>query len=109
MKDYCRVAKKVGKLGTFSKVAQYGYPNEYHPVDLYFQICEAYVIGYGFYVSYSLGEWEIDYGKVHQPRYQMRSIRGIKTEREMLERLDAVLWEIRGWCGVKKPSEEETA
>ncbi len=103
MKDYRTIASKIMKMGKFSDVHNCGFPTEYCPVNLYFQICEPYVIGYSFYVSYDWGKWEIDYtlNPSVKRRTDMQNISGIKTDRELYEKVKSILNKIRQQCGVK--------
>ena len=108
MKNYRKVAEKIRKMGSFSDVHNCGCPTQHCPVNLYFQLCEAYVIGYGFYVSYDWGKWSIDY-TIDRPvntRAEMQSINGIKTDREMYEKVEKIINMIREHCGVKKSINE---
>ena len=103
MKDYRKVAAKIEKMGKFSDVHNCGYPTEHCPVNLYFQLCEAYVIGYGFYVSYDWGKWSIDYtlNPNVTMRADMQSINGIKTDKEMYEKVEEIINKIREQCGMR--------
>lgn len=56
MKDYRRIAAKIGKMGKFSAIRQCGGPTKNFPINLYFKLSEPYVIGYDFYVDHSFGE-----------------------------------------------------
>lgn len=100
MKDYNKVAEKIRKMGCFCDIHQCGSPSENHPVNLYFLLCEAYCIGYGFYVAYSFGNWSIDYtlNPAVKMRTQMKHIAGIKTDKEMYQRVDDILKKIRTQC-----------
>ena len=108
MKDYRKVASKIEKMGKFSDIHNCGYPSEHYPVNLYFQLCEAYIIGYGFYVACEWGKWSINYtlDPTITRRADMQSIRGIKTDREMYEKVEEIINKIRVHCGVKTAIEE---
>lgn len=103
MKDYNRIANKIAKMGKFSDIHNCGYPTEQNPVNLYFQLCEAYVIGYSFYVSYDWGKWNIDYtlDPSIRIRTNMQHIRGIKTDREMYAKVEEIINKIREQCEIK--------
>lgn len=103
MKDYRRVAEKIRKMGKFSDIHNCGYPTQHCPVNLYFQLCEAYVIGYRFYISYDWGKWSIDYtlNPAITSRSSMQHIPGIKTDREMYVKVEEIINKIREHCGVK--------
>lgn len=103
MKDYKKYAKKISEMGKFGNITQCGEPNRFHEVDLKFQLCEPYVIGYFFYVSYSFGKWSIDYTlkSFEDVRINMKHIEKIKTDREMYEKVEKVINKIREYCGVK--------
>lgn len=108
MKDYRRIAEKIRKMGTFSNIHNCGCPTENHPVNLCFELSEAYIIGYRFYVAYSFGSWSIDY-TIDRPvnmRTDMQSIRGIKTDREMYAKVEEIINKIREHCGVKTAMKE---
>ena len=102
MKDYQKVADKIRKMATFCDIHQCGWPSEHFQVNLCCQLCEAYVIGYTFYVAYSWGKWSIDYTLDNSitMRADMQSIRGIKTDKEMYAKVQEVIDEIRKHCGV---------
>lgn len=104
MKDYNRVANKIRKMGVFCDIHNCGMPTEHFPVNLRFQICEPYVIGYVFYVSYDWGKWSIDYtlDTLIKVRADMRHICGITTDREMYEKVEQIINEIREHCDVMK-------
>ena len=104
MKDYKEIAVKIGKMGHFRAIYQCGSPSNYHPVNLYCELSEAYVIGYKFYVSYSPREWGIDYSldTSIDRRADMTHISGIKTDKEMYAKVQEVIDKIREHCGVKK-------
>lgn len=97
MKDYNRIARKIREMGSFCDIHNCGCPTEHVPVNLYFQMCEPYIIGIGFYVSYDWGEWSIDYtlNPSVKMRADMEHIRGIKTEREMYSLVSNVIGKIR--------------
>jgi len=80
MKDFRRVAEKIRKMGSFCDIHYCGCPTQHCPVNLHFQLCEAYVIGYGFYVCYCWGKWSIDYTLDNSVkiRANMQHITGIK-------------------------------
>jgi len=103
MKDYKKVAEKIRKMARFSDIHNCGCSTEYCPVNLHFQLCEAYVIGYHFYVSYNFGRWYIDYtmNPAIKIRTQMSRIEGIKTDREMYAKVEEIINKIREHCGVK--------
>ena len=107
MKDYNRIAQKVGKMASFCDIYNCGCPTEHNPVNLYFQMCEPYIIGIGFYVSYDWGEGSVDY--TLNPDIKMRSdmerVRGIKTEQEMYAIVSSVIEQIRN--SVKNKSKGE--
>lgn len=97
MKDYMRIAKRIEKMGTFSDIHNCGYPIEHLPVNLYFELSESNVKGYCFYVAYDFGKWQIDYTLDNsiKVRVKMQHIRGIKTDREMYETVEKVIYKIR--------------
>lgn len=100
MKDYKRVAKRIGEMGTFCEIFNCGCPTENFPVNLYFKLSEPYVIGFEFYVSYSFGEWSIDFtldNSIHI-RTDMQRIRCIKTDREMYSKVEEIIGKIRNLC-----------
>ena len=102
MKDYRKIAAKIGKMGKFSDIHQCGGTTKNFPVNLYFKLSEPYVIGYDFYVDYSFGEWSIDYATkpMTVKRTDMQHIGGIKTEKEMLAHIERIIRQIRTKCGV---------
>lgn len=104
MKDYQKVAEKIRKMGGFSEISNCFSPTPHNPVDLYFRISEPYIIGIEFYVSYSFGKWIIDYtiDKPVSRRTDMRSIRGIKTDKEMYFTVEKIINQIRKAHGVKE-------
>ena len=108
MKDYKKYAKKISEMGKFGYITQEGEPNRFHEVNLKFQLCEPYVIGYFFYVSYSFGKWSIDYSlkSFEDVRVNMEHIEGIKTDKEMYENVKEIINKIREHCGVKIPIKE---
>ena len=103
MKDYQRVANKIRKMGNFCDIHNCGSPTEHFPVNLSFQLCEPYVIGYIFYVAYDWGKWNIDYtlDTSIKMRSDMKHIRGIKTDRDMYTKVEEIINEIRDNCGVE--------
>lgn len=103
MKDYNKYAAKIRKMGTFSDIHQCGCPSENFQVNLCFQLCEAYIIGYTFYVAYSFGEWSIDYPDAEpvNMRSDMKTIRGIKTDKQMFIEVEKIINHIREYCGIK--------
>ncbi len=103
MKDYIKVAERIRTMGNFCDIHNCGCPTKNHPVNLYFQICEAYIIGYGFYVPYECNEWSIDYtlDNAVKIRSDMQTIRGIKTDKDMYNKVEEVINKIRRKCGVK--------
>lgn len=104
MKDYRKIASKIQKMGKFSEIHNCGWPTEHCPVNLYFQMCEAYVIGYKFYVCYDWGKWNIDYSLDTSVtmRTDMEHITGIKTDREMYLKVEEILNTIRRHCNVEQ-------
>lgn len=102
MKDYKKYREKIRKMACFCDIHQVGYPNECTPVNMYFQMCEAYVIGYKFYISYCFGTWSIDYSldNTIKCRSNMTHIRGIKTDRDMLAKVQEIIHMYRKECGV---------
>ena len=102
MKDYKRIASKISKMGKFSDIHQCGGPTKNFPVNLYFKLAEPYVIGYDFYVDYSFGEWSIDYSvkPMTTMRTDMKHIGGIKTEKDLLVKVETILNQTRKKCGV---------
>ena len=102
MKDYRKVAEKIRKLGKFCDIHNCGCPTEDTPVNLYFQLDEPYVINYRFYVSYSCSEWCIDYTLDNSicSRIDMQHIRGIKTDKEMYNKVEEIINNIRRFCNV---------
>ena len=108
MKNYRKVAYKIEKMGKFSDIHNCGYPTENHPVNLYFELSESYIVGYSFYVAYNFDSWSIDY-TIDRPvnmRTDMQSIRGIKTDREMYIKVEEIINKIRERCGVKTAMNE---
>lgn len=103
---WIRISNKIRKLGNFSEVSQLGTPTPYHPVNLIFVVSEAYVIGYTFFVSYN-GTWRLEYtlDPTQRVRVCMNKISGIKTERELLEKVSWLLETIRKQCGVSQRTE----
>ena len=103
MKDYKKVAEKIWEMGDFCDIHNCGFPTEYRPVNLRFQLCEPFVIGYIFYVSFYHGRWNIDYtlDSSVTSRADMQSIRGIKTDREMYEKVEEIINQIREHCGAE--------
>lgn len=103
MKDYKKVVDRIRKMGNFCDIHYCGTPTEHCPVNLYFRLCEAYIIGYVFYVSYNWGSWSIDYAlnTSIKMRADMKHISGIKTDRDMYTRVEKIINEIREHCGVK--------
>lgn len=103
MKDYKRIIDKIRKMGTFCDIHYCGVPTEHCPVNLNFQLCEAYIIGYVFYVSYCWGSWSIDYtlDTSIKMRADMKHICGIKTDKDMYARVEKIISDIRKHCGVK--------
>lgn len=101
MKDYKRIAQKIGKMASFCDIHNCGCPTQHTPVNLYFQMCEPYITGYGFYVSYDWGEWNIDYtlDLAVKMRADMQHIRGLKTDSEMYNAVQGIIEEIRGIGG----------
>lgn len=104
MKDYNRVANRIRKMGTFCDIHNCGIPTEHFPVNLSFQLCESYVVGYVFYVGYDWGKWSIDYtlDTSIKSRVDMKHIRGITTDKEMYEKVEQIINEVREHCGVMK-------
>ena len=104
MKDYNRVANRIRKMGTFFDIHNCGMPTEHFPVNLSFQLCEPYVVGYVFYVGYDWGKWSIDYtlDTSIKSRVDMKHIRGITTDKEMYEKVEQIINEVREHCGVMK-------
>lgn len=102
MKDYNRVAEKIRNMGKFCDIHQCGCLTQHCPVNLYFQLSEAYIIGYAFYVSYDWGTWSIDYtlDPTIKMRTDMRHISGIKTDKEMYAKVEEIINKIRKHCGV---------
>lgn len=90
-------------MGSFYDIHYCGVPTEYCPVNLRFQLCEAYIIGYAFYVSYRWGSWSIDYtlNPSIKMRADMKHISGIKTDRKMYAKVDKIINKIREHCGVE--------
>ena len=72
-------------------------------VNLSCQLCEPSVIGYVFYVGYDWGKWSIDYtlDTSIKARADMKHIGGITTDREMYEKVEEVINEIRKYCGAE--------
>lgn len=107
MKNYNRIAQKVGKMASFCDIHFCGCPTEHNPVNLYFQMCEPYIIGIGFYVSYDWGEWSVDY--TLNPEIKMRAdmvhVRGIESDRRMYAVVAKVIEQIRD--SVKKKEERK--
>lgn len=103
MKDYKKVADKIRKMGNFCDIYYCGMPTEHCPVNLCFQLCEAYIIGYVFYVSYNWGSWSIDYtlDTSIKMRAEMKHISGIKADKDMYAKVEKIINEIREHCGVK--------
>lgn len=103
MKDYKRVANKIGKMGCFCDIHNCGMPTKYHPVNLSLQLCEPYIFGYVLYVAYSFEKWSIDYtlDTSIKMRADMKHIEGIKTDRDMYVKVEEIINEIREHCGVK--------
>lgn len=100
--------KKVMKLGHFVDVYQVNGPTENHQVNLHFTVCEPNIIGYSFYVSYSFGKWGIDYAEEPvKMRTDMKSVSGIKTEKEMLQVVEKYLQELREKVAACPRSEEK--
>lgn len=96
MKNYSRIAERIMRLGKFADVYQCGAPNEHHQVNLHFTVNEPYIIGYEFYVTYSFGEWILDYAeKPVKSRAEMKCVRGMKTQEEMLIAVEKYLTNIR--------------
>jgi len=104
MKSYKKVADKIRKMGSFSEIYNCGNPTSFTPVNLYFQLCEAYVIGYTFYICYNGTTWSIDYtlDPSVTMRCKMQSIRGIKTDREMYQKVKEIIDSIREQCKTTK-------
>lgn len=103
MKDYKKVADRIRKMGNFCGIHYCGMPTEHFPVNLYFQLCEAYIIGYVFYVSYNWGSWSIDYtlDTSIKMRADMKHISGIKADKDMYGKVEKIINKIREHCGVK--------
>ena len=101
MKDYQEVAKRIMKMGRFCEIHNCGYPSEHIPVDLFFQLAEPCGKGYQFYVLYCHGAWEINYtlDNTIQTRAEMQSVGNIKTDREMYQKVEEIIHEIRSSCG----------
>lgn len=97
MKDCKKVASKIEKMGKFSDIHNCGYPTRHFPVNLYFEFSEPKVKGYAFYIAYDFGKWSIDYSldSSVKTRVKMQHIRGIKTDREMYEVVQKVIYKIR--------------
>lgn len=97
MKDYKKVAREIGKMASFCDIHNCGCPTEHVPVNLYFQMCEPYIIGIGFYVSRDWGEWSVDY--TLNPEIKMRAdmvhVRGIETDQQMYAVVAKVIEQIR--------------
>jgi len=108
VKDYNRIAQKIREMGSFCDIHNCGCPTEHVPVNLYFQMCEPYIIGIGFYVSYDWGKWSIDYtlNPSVKMRADMEHIRGIKTEQEMYFLVSNVIEKIRDSVNKKKEAEK---
>lgn len=89
------------EMGTFSDVHNCGSPTEHCPVNLYFKLNEPYIVGYSFYVDYHWGKWNIDYtiDKPVEMRTDMKSIRGIKTDKEMYSKVREIIKQVRVHCG----------
>lgn len=102
MKDYKKVAEKILKMGRFCDIHNCGEPHEHMQVNLFCQLSEPYVIGYRFYVAFDGREWNIDYtlNPAVKMRSQMKKIRHIKTEKEMLLHLKEIIHEIRKQEGI---------
>ena len=96
-------ANKIRKMGNFCDIHNCGSPTEHFPVNLSFQLCEPYVIGYVFYVAYDWGKRSIDYtlDTSIKTRADMKHIRGIKTDRDMYTKVEEIINEIRDNCGVE--------
>lgn len=103
MKNYKRIASKISKMGKFSDIRQCGGPTKDFPVNLYFKLAEPYVIGYDFYVDHRFGTWSIDYAThpLTAKRSDMEHIGAIKTEKELLTRVESIINQMRRKCGVK--------
>lgn len=97
MKDYNKYAVKISKMCKFCDIHQCGSPSKHHQVNLFFQLSEPYLLGFKFYICYSFGEWNIDYSidKTVQMRADMKTIRGIKSDKEMLEKVEEVIQQYR--------------
>lgn len=102
MKDYKKIAEKIRKMGKFCDIHNCGIPTEYFPVNLRFQLCEPYVIGYVFYISYDWGKWNIDYTLDNsiKERVYMNHIGEITSDKKMYEKVEHVINEIRKHCGI---------
>lgn len=104
MKDYKKIAAKISKMASFSNIHQCGIPTVNFPVNLYFELCEPYIIGYKFYVSYTGNVWGIEYTLDNSidVRAKMNSIRNIKTDKEMYLTVENIINDIRERCGVER-------
>lgn len=97
MKDHNRIAREIGKMALFCDIHNCGCPTEHVPVNLYFQMCEPYIIGIGFYVSCNWGEWSVDYtlNPDIKMRADMEHVGDIKTEQKMYDVVSKIIEQIR--------------